>query len=403
MTDYPYLAEKYPFGKPERLDLHPRYLELLRAEMPLARVSLPYGGDAWLATRYQDVKFVLADQRFSREASAVLADPPRLLAAPLPKASLATTDAPEHTRLRQVLVRAFTKRRVDELRPYAATQAAVLIRKMMENGHPADLVAHVARPLPAKIICDVLGVPDSDRHQLQAWVDSSFTLDQTGKTISGARAGLAEYLTRMFDERRNQAKKEDLLGVLLAACDDEKIISPKEMVQLAGAVVVTGHETTVNQIGNLCYLLLTESRLWEQIRSNRDLIPSAVEELLRYVPLPAVATVVPRIATEDVYIGNQLVKKGEAVILQMAVANRDPSIFTNPDDIDFHRSQSPHLAFGHGAHYCLGAQLARMELQVVFESLATQLPDLALAIPPGEISWRYNQMMRSIEELPVTW
>jgi cytochrome P450 RapN len=219
--------------------------------------------------------------------------------------------------------------------------------------------------------------------------------------VEDARDNINGYLAELIEARRAHPT-DDLLGQLVHARDDEDRLSERELITFGVTLLVAGHETTANQTGNMVYLLLERRELWDQLVANPDLVPGAVEELLRYIPLGAAASF-PRIAKEDVEIGGQLVRAGEAVLVMVASANRDAAVFDHPDEIDFHRSENPHVAFGHGVHHCLGAPLARLELQLAVGTLVRRLPGLRLAVPADDVPWRVNRLVRGVTALPVQW
>lgn len=401
MTTIGQSAQTYPFGPVERLELHPHYAEL-RSEQPLTRIRMPYGGEAWLATRYADAKVVLGDPRFSRGVT-VGADVPRARPLVEYETNLLNMDPPDHSRLRTLVAKAFTARRVELLRP--RTQAIVdgLLDRMIESARPADLAEFLAWPLPITVICELLGVPVADREEFRRWTETTLALghETSNDAILAAKNQLDEYMARLIAQRRVQPA-DDLLTALVAARDNEDRLSENELVMLGVAVLIAGHETTANQIGNFVYTLLTQPKYWAQLVAEPDLVPPAVEELLRYTPLGA-SVDMPRIATQDVELGGQLVRTGEAVLVQVHSANRDEAVFPHAEEIDFSRPSNPHIGFGHGVHHCLGAPLARMELRAAISTLVRRLPTLRLAVPAEEVPWRTDRLVRGVRALPVTW
>lgn len=393
-------ALTYPFGPAERSDLHPRYGEL-RRDQPLVRIAMPYGGEAWLPTRYEVMKTMLADPRFSR-AAIVGKDVPRL--APLiEEPNIMNMDPPDHTRLRKLVAKAFTTRRVEELRPHVQAIVDDLIDALIESGQPSDLVEGLAWPLPTKAICHMLGVPVADQDKFRGWVDLIMAMGEitTPESISGAAVSIAEYISGLIAQRRAEPA-DDLLSALVAAKDNEDKLSEEELTTLGVVLLAAGHETTANQLGCHLYLLLSQPERWQQLVADPELLPRAVEELLRYTPL-SVASDDVRIATEDVELAGQIVRVGEAVVMNPAVANRDNSVFAHPDELDLSRAENPHIAFGHGIHHCLGAPLARMELRIALGTLVRRLPTLRLAVSADEVPWRTDRLIRGVSALPVRW
>ncbi|WP_216902615.1 cytochrome P450 [Nocardia alni] len=399
----------FPFGgEPVRMEINPLY-EQLRREEPLSRVRLPYGGDAWLVTRYEDIKFVLGDPRFSRAATVGREDIPRGAPQTARADSLLSMDPPEHSRLRKLVAKAFTSRRVEQLRPRAQQIVDERLDAIEQAGPPADLVTKLALPLPVTVICEMLGVPPAE-YRFRDFSDVVLsTTSHTLEEIAAARIELEKYLAEVVAERRAAAARgespenaDDLMSALVAARDNDDRLSEQELVQLGVTILIAGHETTANQIANFTYLLLTHPDQWRQLRADPELVPAAVEELLRFVQLGAGASF-PRMATEDLEIAGTVVRAGDAVFVQVGSANRDESVFHSPAELDLTRAHNPHVAFGHGVHHCLGAQLARIELQVALGSLLHRFPNLTLAVPADEVPWKTGMLVRGPKSLPVSW
>ncbi|MFI6166816.1 cytochrome P450 [Nocardia sp. NPDC051052] len=391
----------YPFGEPIRLDMDPLFAKLRREE-PVSRVQLPYGDEGWLVTRYADAKLVLADPRFSRAATVDREDIPRTTPNPTRKNSLLSMDAPEHSRLRKLVAKAFTSRRVEQLRPRAQQIVNERLDEIESAGPVADLVQSLALPLPVTVICEMLGVPTRDQHRFRDFSDTVLsTTAHTTEQIDAARAALEAYLAEVVAQRRQQPT-DDLLGALVAARDNDDRLSEDELVNLGIGLLIAGHETTANQIANFSYVLLSEPRHWELLRGRPELVPDAIEELLRYVQLGSGGSFA-RVATEDVALGGVTVRAGESVIVNTQAANRDESVFDNSEELDLARNNNPHMAFGHGVHHCLGAQLARLELQVALGSLLQRFPTLHLAVPYEEVPWKTGLLVRGPKALPVSW
>lgn len=392
----------YPFGEPERLDLHPHYART-RAGNGLLRVQLPYGSPAWLLTRYRDVKSMLGDPRFSRER-AVGENEPRVMPYVHRPDTITTMDPPRHGQLRRVVSGAFSSRRIETLRPRTQEIVAGQIDAMLARGPSADLMGSFAMTVPMLVVCELLGVPFGDRGLFSDW---SVTLASTASSGVGAEQlqksneELRDYLAALIDRRRREPH-EDLLSVLVEAHDTEDRLTEDEAISLAWSVLLAGYEITAYEIGDIAYTLLTRPDLLRQLQDRPDMVEQAVEELLRHIPLTT-AAFFARVATEDVELGGTLVHQGEAVLASMTSANRDEEAFPAAEVIDFGRAANPHLAFSHGIHHCLGAQLARMELQVVVRALVTRLPGLRLAVAPDEIRWRVGSILRGPLQLPVAW
>lgn len=398
MTATEHEVPDYPFAPPDRLHADPEALRLSGAH-PVMRVRLPYGGEGWLVTRHADVRTVLADPRFSR-AAAVGPDVPRTVAAGLPGTSMLSMDPPEHSRLRRPVAKVFTARRVEDLRPRAQEVLDELVERMIEAGPPADLTAALTWTLPITVMCQLLGVPLDDREHFTAWVDRLLIFSDLAESAR-AREQLNEYLIGLIAERR-AAPAEDLLSALVQLTGEDGGLDDEDLVSIGVSLLSAGHEATANQLGNFVYTLLMHPEVWRRIVADPSLVPGAVEELSRFVSNSATAGFT-RIATEDVELGGTTVRAGDAVVCELGVANRDPDVFGEPDVLDIHRGAVPHVTFGHGLHHCLGAQLARMELRIVLETLAVRLPGLRLAEPAEELTWRTDRLIRGLHALPVTW
>ncbi|WP_018684963.1 cytochrome P450 [Actinokineospora enzanensis] len=396
MTTADERVHTYPFNRPEGLELSPAYRDA-RVAPGMIRVRLPFGEPAWLATRYEDVRFVLGDRRFSR-ALAARSDEPRNQSYRRPGGILAM-DPPDHTRLRVLVAGAFTVRRVEKLRPWVRQIAAGLVADLVAAGPPADLVDAFALPLPVQVICELLGVPAEDRHLFRAWSDAMLsTSSLTAEEFVRNERELNAYMAGLVAQRRERPA-DDLMSALIAArAENLDRLTEEELVELCIGVLVAGHETTATQIPNFTHVLLAHPERFDQLRADPDLIPAAVEELMRFVPLGAGAGFA-RYATEDVLVGDVPVRAGEPVLCAVASANRDEGRFEEPEELRFDRQETQHLGFGHGVHHCLGAPLARLELQEALRALIT-LPDLRLA---GDPVWKTQMLVRGPRELPVAW
>lgn len=390
----------YPFSR-NRLDPDPLYAQLRREE-PVCRVQLPYGRPAWLVTTYEFTKLVLGDPRFSREATLV-GDNPREDPVDIQQVpeSVLNMDPPKHTRIRQLVGKALTSRRVEQLRPRAREIAAGLIGEMVAAGPPADLVRCFSFAFPAIVICELLGIPEADRHQFRSWTDGmASTSTASPEKQQEIFLNLFSYFDRLFTERRAQPG-EDLLTALAQARDHDDRLTESELLFLAVSLLAGGRETTAHQITNFVYTLLTNPEQLDLLQRRPELIPSAVEEMLRFVVLGNAVN--PRIATVDVRLGDVVVPAGDPVLTANVAANRDPSIFDCPDELDITRQPNPHLAFGYGPHFCPGAHLARMELQVSLETIGSLLPGLRFAVPESDLSWQEGTIMRGLTALPLSW
>ncbi|GAA2807786.1 cytochrome P450 [Crossiella cryophila] len=393
-------VHNYPFGEQRGLDEHPG-LQAARAAEGLTRIQMPYGDPAWLVTRYHDIKVVLADPRFSR--TAVLGkDVARSTPAIETDMSILSMDPPEHTRLRRLVARAFTVRQVDALRPVVEETINTLLDAMAANGNTADLASALSWPLPVRVISSLLGVPVADHSRFAQWTDDIMSVNAEDlDLIIAARDGLIGYLAELIAQRRAQPG-EDLLSKLVEARDLDDRLDETELVVFGMTLLLAGHETTANQIGNFLFQLLSRPELWKRLVAEPELVPGAVEELLRHTPLASAGNF-PRMAIEDVELGGTLVRAGEVVVVHMAAGNRDETVFPDAATIDLTRDAANHIAFGHGAHHCLGARLARVELQLVLSALISRFPGLHLTVPAEEVPWRTARLVNGVSSLPVGW
>ncbi|MGW1838802.1 cytochrome P450 [Streptomyces sp. NPDC002067] len=386
----------YPFEPGAGLTLHPRYAEL--RERPLTRVRMPYGDDAWLATRYADVKTVLSDPRFSLAATGGR-DYPRVEPVAGPHGGLMSLDPPEHTRLRSVLAKEFTARRIEGLRPRARELAGETLDRIVASGPAADLVEDFAVPFPSELNCELLGLP-REYAGFWKWVEDL----QSGIRETGdAEAGIARFTARLAEvvARRREQPGDALLDVLLRACDADGRITESELYAVVGDLLIAGFAPVCGQIAVSLHHVLTRPRALERLRAHPEDVPAAAGELLRHVQL--IEFTVPRYAVEDVTLGGVRVRAGEPVLAAPAAANRDPAAFPDPDALALDRAGAASLAFGHGPHHCLGAHLARLELEVALEAVAHRLPGLRLAVPERSLRWKTGGIVNGLRALPVTF
>ncbi|MFI5829118.1 cytochrome P450 [Streptomyces sp. NPDC051578] len=382
------------------LTFDPLLARLLHEE-PVARVTLPHGrGDAWLVTRYDDVRFVSVDPRFGRRA-VMGRDITRLAPHFIPMdGAVGVCDPPDHTRMRRVVARAFTSRSLSRLRAYAQQVMDGLLDRMEEHGGPLDLVAHLNRPFPLAMVGALLGVPEEDRPRMARWTDTILSAARGREASERAKAEMADYFRRP-PVREGSGAGEDLRGALADAVG-EGVLSPDEAVGLAVLVQIGGAHAVRNNSANMVYALLTHPAHLARLRAEPELVPQAVEELLRYIPHRN-AVGLARIALEDVEVGGVLIRAGEPVYVSYLTANRDPDVFADPDRLDFDRVHNPHVSFGHGPHFCPASTLARMESEIMLRSLWGRFPGLRLAVAEHELAWERGALIRGPEKLPVTW
>lgn len=395
-------APAYPFANPTALEPPPEWARL-RRECPVAPVTLPSGDIASLLTRYDDVRSMLADPRCTRalgaddaarvsEDGGVFSDS---VATVLPQSGKG------HQRWRRTVARWFTARRMAALRPGIAAMAERLIDEMTERGAPADLKADLAFPLPVWVICDLLGVPGSDRERFAYWSDTFLNLTRYGREeIAAAQAAFVAYMSGHVAAKRD-APGDDLLSELMAGTERERGLSEAELIATGQALLVAGHETTANMIAKMTAMLLADRRRWERLVADPKLVRTAVEEVLRLDPNPGFG--IPRYLTDDAEAAGGTLPRGTTVVCSMAAANRDAEAFDGAEEMDLARSPNPHLSFGAGPNSCLGQALARTELQAVLEVLLRRLPSLDLAVPAEDLRRVEGLVVGGLRELPVRW
>lgn len=399
MTTSTRVVHDYPFDMHE-IDVSEKYA-LLREQEPLCRVKLPFGEESWLATRHDDVKAVLTDPRFSREIAQGL-DQPRMRRETGGDGVMGM-DPPDHTRLRRLAGKAFTARRVEKMREDIRGLAGRLIDGMVAKGGPGDLVEDFARLLPVTVICDLLGVPIEEHHVFREWtvaLVNGATAQEDVLHVAGD--ALERYMAGLIAQRRREPT-DDLLGALVYARDNGDKLTEMELVSIAGAGLLTGGvETVSSALPSFVFTLLSNPDQLALLREDPSLMPTAVEELLRYVPINS-AAMFARYAMEDLRLGDTLIRAGDPVLAALHAANRDPEVFEDPERLDLTRTHNPHLAFGHGPHHCIGAQLARLELQEALTALLGRFPNLALADGPEGVEWEYGVIVRGPATLRITW
>ncbi|MCQ8772329.1 cytochrome P450 [Streptomyces telluris] len=414
-----------PFRHDEALEFDP-FLARLRSEPPITRIPMPRGdgaGDAaedgpggsavpgaggpastaWLVTGHRHVRAVTADRRFSRAALIGRGLPPVTPDLVDHAESINLMDPPAHSRLRGLLAGAFGDRQVEELRPRTRRTVEGLLDAMADHGSPADVSDWLAAPLPLNTVFELLDVPGPDRAPLRRWATAMMSPGTPDCAAAAeGKAGLRAYFAELTAARRRHPGG-DLLSALAAVREDGEFLDAREVAVMGMLLLVTGHNTSAHQISNIIYTLLTHPEQLARLRARPELLPAAVEELLRFIPYRQ-GVGIPRQATEDVELDGVTIRAGETVHVSYLAANRDELVYDRPDDLDLERQDAPaHLTFGHGTHHCLGAPLARMELQVAIGTLLTRFPDLRLAVPAEEVRWNTGSIWRFPLALPVAW
>lgn len=383
---------------------------LLRTVRPQMEMKIPgYDGPGvWLMTRHEDVNAVLRDPRFSAERfrAPIIRDNQNRLPAFIQAAagglrSMLVMDPPDHTRVRKLSNKAFTPRRINALR----TRTEEIVESLLDEVADADrfdLIHELAEPLPAIVIAELLGVPAEDHRQFRQWssalINAIGARSQAERVAASAESGqkIFAYLAEIIAARRAEPR-DDLISALIAAQEERDALTDEELLATCNLILLAGHETTTNLIGNGMLALLREPAELARLRSDSALLPSAIEELLRFDG-PVQATV--RVALEDVEMGGKRVPEGAFVIVSLGAANRDPAVFEDPDRLDLSRSPNPHLAFGFGTHFCMGAPLARLEAEVAFEALLRRFPKLDLVNDTPD--YRPNPILRGLSKLELS-
>jgi cytochrome P450 len=380
----------------------------LRAEAPVyGRLLMQEQG--WLVTRYDDVALVLRDDRFAKEVAKAktpkqIASQPWFRKLKVFKAmnrTMLAVDPPDHTRLRALVNKAFTPRLIEQMRERVQLLTDELVDRVEKQGR-MDLIHDFALPLPTTIIAEMLGVPPEDRRRFHRWTNSMIAISSNWGIIKAIPSffALKRYLGKII-RRRRADPQGDLVSALARADEAGGRLSEDELLAMVVLLLVAGHETTVNLIGNGMLALLEHPDQMDKLRADPTLIKTALEELLRYGSPVEIAT--ERYAREDVPIGGVTIPRGALVLAVIGSANRDERQFTDPDKLDITREPNKHLSFGLGNHFCLGASLARLEGQIAINTLLRRLPNLRLAVPRGALRWRRGLLLRGLEALPVAF
>jgi cytochrome P450 len=386
-------------------DPYPVYARL-RDETPVARVSLPDRRVAWMVTRYEDVAAMLRDSRFAKDMQNARS-PDELrrepwmpgIFRPLTR-NMLDVDNPDHGRLRAIVQIAFTPRLVERMEQRIQVLSDNLLDRVAPNGK-MDVIRDYALPIPTRIIAEMLGVPPEDQGRFHAWSSVVVAADASGIGTLRAIPSLLKFLRYIhkFVALRRAEPRDDLISSLVQAEAEGQRLSEDELVAMIFLLLVAGHETTVNLIGNGTLALLGRPDLLEKLRAEPALEPKAVEELLRFDSPLELAT--ERYAREDFEVRGVRIPRGDLVYAVLASANRDERRFPNPDVLDLARDPNPHVAFGLGIHFCLGAPLARLEGRIAISTLLRRAPHLKLAVLRASLRWRRGLVLRGVESLPV--
>ncbi len=390
-----------------RTDPFPTYAALRRDD-PVPVVQQPMTGKSWMITRYEDVASALKDPRFTTNMSRVRNAMSWMESPLLPSAframrsNMLSADDPAHRRLRDLVHKAFTPRMIETLGPRIQRITDDLLDRAGSRVNYVELIEDVALPLPLTVISEMLGIPEEDRARFRKWSNAMLEVSSAGALQVVGFVPIVYRMMRYFRQliaQRRVQPQDDLISELVRAEQDGDRLTEDEMISTIFLLLLAGHETTVNLIASGMLALLEHPDQRACLRENLDLMDSAVEELLRYGSPVEHAS--PRVVTEDVELHGKLMPKGDFVWLALASANRDESVFPNPDQLDITRTPNKHLAFGLGIHYCLGAPLARLEGKIALRALVERFPQMQLAVPTSQLQWRNAISVRGLKSLPV--
>ncbi|GAB3486244.1 cytochrome P450 [Amycolatopsis cihanbeyliensis] len=385
-------ARRCPLDPPEELGK-------LRAEEPISRMAFPDGHLGWLVTSHAGVKAVLGGREFGSRADLLRAPIPLAMAAQPTEVSpgmFTAMDPPEHTRYRKLIAGWFTMRRMRQLEPRIEQIVAEHLDAMERVGGPVDLVQAFAEPVSALVISELLGVPARDQDRFLAATKALFGVHSSAEDAIAGWQGIREFLLELVAAKRADPA-EDLISQLVTEGD----LTDQELITIGSLLLVAGHDTSNNQLALSVHALFRHPEQLAALVADPELVPGAVEELLRYLTIVHIGSI--RAALEDTELDGHRLAAGDAVSLSLSAANRDPEVFEDPDTLDITRSASSHVAFGHGVHQCVGQQLARAELRVALTALLRRFPDLRPAGDPDQVRMRTDSIIYGVHELPVTW
>jgi cytochrome P450 len=382
----------------------------LRAEGPVREVVMPHGARVWMVTRYHDVRALLTDPRISKDGRQMnqmfARHSGRAVADEEPadpgfhddlSAHMMNSDPPRHTRLRTLVSKAFTSRRMEDLRPRIEQVTKELLDAMAGHAQ-VDLISAFAMQLPVTVIFDLLGIPQQDRDAFRGWATKLVGAGHDPDEVAEASRQLIEYANALIDSKRARPDHA-LVSALVRVTDDGDRLTQSELVAMIFLLVIAGSETPTNQIGNAVYHLLTNPGELAKLQADLSLMPAAVEELLRFDG--GVGTASFRFTTTEIPVGDVVIPAGELVVLSLNSANRDSTHFPDADQLDLNRHPRGALAFGHGIHYCIGAPLAKLTLKIALSGLITRYPDLRLATEPQQLRWKNSTLVHGLVDLPV--
>ncbi|MEU1479759.1 cytochrome P450 [Streptomyces sp. NPDC005760] len=369
-----------------------------RSSCPVQPLPTGSGGHpGYLVTGYAEAREALGDARLSKDTAAFFADKEsRRRLHPAVAHTMLASDPPQHTRLRRLVAKAFTSGAVAQLRPFIARVTGELLDQWPVGGQ-FDFVTGLAVPLPVTVICELLGVPEAERPDVQRWSAELFAAGRPD-VIDAASHATADYMTSLIAAKR-RTPGDSLLDRLISVRDADDRLSEEELVSLAVLLLVAGHETTTNFLGNATLALLRHPAELDRLRKNPDEVPAALDELLRFDPPVSTATF--RFSMEAFTLGGTDIPPGSPVLIDLGSANRDPGRFPSPDLLDLDRDATAHLSFGHGIHRCVGAPLAKAEAEIALQAVLRRFPGIRLAVPSDRLQWRHTRLLRGLAALPV--
>lgn len=390
---------RYPFDLPSALEPSPEYARRRRHER-VAQIMAPTGDVMWLVSGYQETCAVFKDPRFSR-AMAANSGGPRPSPVQPDRRAMISTDGAEHSRKRRLVAHAFTSRAAQALHPQIQSTADQLVTAMEAQGPGVDLIKCFAKALPVSIACHLLGVPLDDQDRFVPSADIVFALRRHPvEEATRANGDLYRYVTEVITDKRRHPD-DSLFGTFVTSCDRDGKPDEEELINLGIMLVVVAHQNNAIQLASAALNLLRHPEQLALLREQPELLSTAVEEVLRYNVAGDGSLV--RIATDDVTLGGVHIQAGEAVLTSLIAANRDEAVFSDADRFDLTRIPNPHLTFGHGIHHCLGAPLARAQLQIGLGTLLRRLPGLRVAVSANQLPWQQGWISRTLRELPVMW
>ncbi|HEX5403444.1 MAG TPA: cytochrome P450 [Pseudonocardiaceae bacterium] len=392
------MSRTTPFDPP------PEYADL-RSDGPVSRARMPSGQEVWLVTGHEHVRKILVDPRVSSSRMHPNFPSPITITEEMRQRSnslgdaLISADPPEHTERRRMLITEFTVRRVQALRPRIQEIVDARIDDLLAGERPADLFAELALPVPSLVICELLGVPYEDREFFQSRTKHLLARATPPEDRQRMSEDLRTYFDRLITKKK-AAPGDDLLGRLIVRNAETEVFSHELLVGLSTLLLIAGHETTSNVISLGTMALLRHPEQLAALTADPSLIPSAIEEMLRFLNIVEAGF---RVATADIELGGTVIRAGDGLIALAGSANRDSGAFDQPDDFDVTRGARHHVAFGYGIHQCLGQNLARMELEIVFGTLFRRMPGLRMAVPMADVPFKDDSFIYGVHSLPVTW